>query len=248
MDLPTWSALVQAASAVVIVWLTYRLSRIARAALRTSQEQAVAAEKTIAEMQKDRHLAAFPVLAIRPMPLSRPERDVIRGSLRITNASSTPALDVRVRLSEALGPGYPIFRRVEEYAGAITVIAPGVTDVEMPLDFSQFTTDGTASRPPRLEKPWVAIEVSYRGLLGAQVIQRWDWEWLDWNPAPSPGLGEKLILIWMKGTSGADGGVRDIVLDAQRRDWPAFLERDWPNPPTTVVKRPSLLRRLIPRH
>jgi len=77
VDLPTVSAAVQAVSAVAIVCLTVWLSKTARTALKTSQVQAQAADKTVAEMRKDRHLASVPMLAITPQPLVSPERNRI---------------------------------------------------------------------------------------------------------------------------------------------------------------------------
>ena len=245
VDLPTVSAAVQAVSAVAIVCLTVWLSKTARTALKTSQVQAQAADKTVAEMRKDGHLASVPMLAITPQPLVSPERNRILGALRFANASSTPALNVRVRLSEALGLGFPRLTMIEENAGAITVIAPGANDVEMPLDFSKFSQ----AEAPNLQRPWVIIEVTYRGLLGAQVIQKWYWEPLDWNPEPTHNLGEKLVLFEMIGSSGAEGEIRDIELSLGTLVWPSFLE--WPagmsQPPMLNPSGVPWLRRLARR-
>lgn len=233
---PEDAAAVQALSAVAIVALTAVLALVAGLALRAANRQADesrkmaeaavkqaeasagqadasraqvdASARTIAEMTRDRHLAALPTLAITLNPLDTTQVNRILSVVYLTNTSRSPALNVRVRFHEAWDRYKP-----QEHAVAtpppIPVVGPGER-INMPVDVSHFPR----ADPPRIvHTDWVAIYVEFEGLLGAKLTEEWYWEPFEWEGMnePVPGHGEKLVLYKVSGTSGAEPDTADIL-------------------------------------
>jgi hypothetical protein len=66
MNVSDWAAVVQAVCAGIIVVLTVVLARIASGALSAAKDQSKSAADAIGEVRRDRHLAAVPMLSIKP--------------------------------------------------------------------------------------------------------------------------------------------------------------------------------------
>ena len=221
MNVSDGAAVVQAICAGIIVVLTVVLARIASSALSSAKDQSKSAADAIAEVRRDRHLGAVPMLSIKPGTAAREGQPapvdewrslgqvsgfpVVLFSLK--NDSGTPALNVHVALGEASDLGRPTDLRLAAPPG-LPWLGPGV-EVKLPIDLGRFPSTDTR----RFRTNWVHISVTYDGPLGAHLPQDWYWEpdgWMGFTE-PMVGHGEKLILNSITGTSGAEPGVQDIV-------------------------------------
>lgn len=222
------AATIQALSALAVAVLTLVLVVVAAKALGASNRQAAESAKqaeasakqadaskaqaeasatVIAEMRRDRHLAALPMLALTLNPLDTSQVNRVLSVVYFTNTSNSPALNVRVQFREAWDKGKPQEINIAT-PPPIPVIGPGEKQ-NLPVDLSRFPR----AEPPRtIHTDWVAILVEFEGLLGANLTEEWYWEPYEWEGMNEPvaGHGEKLVLYRVSGTSGADGQRADV--------------------------------------
>lgn len=219
---PTDAATVQAVSAAIVAVLTLVLAFVAAGALLAANRQADASRKqaeasakqaetsavVVDEMRRERHLSALPLLSITLSPLDTTLVNRVLSVMYLHNASTTPAMNVRIHFREAWDRYKPQEHRVV-VPPAIPVIGPGER-LNVPVDLSRFPR----AEPPRtIHTNWVAIFVEFDGLLGAKLTEEWYWEPFEWEGMNEPvaGHGEKLTLYRVTGMSGAVRDTEDIA-------------------------------------
>jgi hypothetical protein len=169
------AAVVQAATALVIVWLTLRLSATARNALEASQAQAAAASRSIEETRRQGQLEAIPLLSLdRPTYRFSGQLEL---SLFLANSSDHAALGVAVSIFAEHDRGRPE-TNARIIRSKIPLIPPG-GQLLVTLnghDVQNFGSRDDAGTPtPMFSNDWLLIAVEFAGLRGARVQQRYEW-------------------------------------------------------------------------
>lgn len=181
------AALIQAGTAVVIVFLTRRLAKLAAGSLEQSERQVAAAHAATDQVRLQGQLAAVPMLRVeRPRPEVHNDGELY-VLIPIDNASSQPALAVEAQIY-----GLTTDRKQEGNARATSMQIP-----VMPVGGSQTLTllardvrNIPNPKPPRLDPgghpmrerddylfshDWLLIVVEWRSVLNASASLAFEW-------------------------------------------------------------------------
>lgn len=187
------AALVQAATAVVIVRLTHRLADLASGSLEQSQQQVKAAVEATGQMQLQGQLASTPMLRLAwPQP-NLDENGELFTVIEIGNASDQPALAVEVRIygtssqRKPTGPARATSIQVPVLpAGAkesLRLLSRDIKQVSNPANASRQrepTLDDYGHpivQPDRLvyAQDWLWVVAAWRSMLGTHVEIAYEW-------------------------------------------------------------------------
>ncbi len=169
------AAVVQAATALAIVWLTLRLTATARSALLASEAQADAARNSTAEMRRQAQLEAIPLLNVeRPTYIYGGDLEL---NLYLENPSTQAALGVAISIFAEHERG-----RAELNArltrSKIPLLPPG-GQMMLTLnahELQNFGSHDQAGMPtPMFTNDWLLIVLEFAGLRGARVRERYEW-------------------------------------------------------------------------
>jgi hypothetical protein len=219
------SAIVQAASAVVIVLLTGALAWTAWNALKASREQATSASEATAEMQRQRDemrrqtvLAALPMLRVQP---PWPDVDVERSLLTyldLANTARTPVLGLHleIRTEDQVGqPGDHAYGRhelsmlVPEMSVQIAVESSELFDMKFDWTAAQ-SIQARGERPPYYHSERLLFDFRYRTPLGAEIRQRY-----RWYPNLQPAADETATWTLIQVTVSPDPADPQDIIDVQ---------------------------------
>lgn len=189
------AALVQAGTAVVIVFLTRRLAKLAAGSLEQSERQVAAAHAATDQVRLQGQLAAVPMLRVaRPRPEIGSDGNLY-VRLPVENASNEPALAV-----EATIYGLTNERKQEGGARATSIQIPvmpvgGSEDLTLYAGDIRNIANARVSRTDPDGQPvhdaheytfsydWLLVVVQWRSMLNADVSLAFEWS------ANSPGYG-----------------------------------------------------------
>lgn len=182
-------------------------AELAEKALAESAKQTEAATAANVEARRQRHLQALPLLEVSHRG-TRSSDSTFIGDFSIKNVSATPALHVQLVIY-GLTSGRESTHSEVAHSPAVPVLGPGMevrTEANL-WDIKNFPAQPNQPPPApgvQFSYDWLRVNAECRGVLGAKIIQRYDW------PANYPGHSWELREV-------------EIIPDPQDPGWTLHL-------------------------
>lgn len=162
-----------------------RQAELAEGALAETAKQTEAAMAANVEARRQRHLGSVALLEVSYLG-TRSTPSVLASDFTIRNISATPALQVHLAIYGLTSGREPTHSELA-HSRVIPVLGPG-QDIRVEAnmwDVKNFPARPNQPPPPpgtEFSYDWLRVSAECRGILGARIIQRYDW------PANYPSL------------------------------------------------------------